>query len=335
MKKTGWILLMFVFLFAGSCGTADPASEKAINRRVQTVMDDKTITVTIDGKEVLSYYYAMHDVPEGVDPLYRRSGFIHPLWSPDGQVMTRIQPPDHYHHYGIWGPWTKTHIEGREVDFWNLVRGQGTVRFAGLENLLNESESGGFRVRQEHVDFTASQEGKVSIEEILEVRASPGQAEGRPAWIIDYTSRQTNVLDVPIELDQYRYGGGLGYRAPEEWTKDTCTVLTSEGKARNEADGQRARWCNVNGRFADGRQAGILLMSHPENHEHPEPIRVWPDNSVGGTGQLMIDICPIRLKNRAFKPGKTYTFQYRLVVYDGTITPQTAETLWDQYIQTK
>ncbi|WP_332910638.1 DUF6807 family protein [Algoriphagus boritolerans] len=26
------------------------------------------------------------------------------MTSPSGQVLSRIQPPDHYHHYGIWGP---------------------------------------------------------------------------------------------------------------------------------------------------------------------------------------------------------------------------------------
>ncbi|MDA3821597.1 MAG: PmoA family protein, partial [Bacteroidales bacterium] len=69
--------------------------------------------------------------PEGVDMKYKRSGYIHPLVSPGGEVLTRIQPPDHYHHYGIWNPWTKTHINGREIDYWNLGKGQGTVRHKG------------------------------------------------------------------------------------------------------------------------------------------------------------------------------------------------------------
>lgn len=35
---------------------------------------------------------------------YKKSGFLHPVWSPGGEILTRIQAPDHYHHYGIWGP---------------------------------------------------------------------------------------------------------------------------------------------------------------------------------------------------------------------------------------
>ena len=83
-------------------------------------------------RPVLDYQFETMYPPEGIDPLFKRSGFIHPLWSPEGQVLSRVQPPDHYHHYGIWGPWTKTHIKGREVDFWNLLRGHGTVQFSGF-----------------------------------------------------------------------------------------------------------------------------------------------------------------------------------------------------------
>jgi hypothetical protein len=95
------------------------------------------LSITSGDKPVLSYRYEMTFPPEGVNPLYKRSGFIHPLVSPGGEVLSRIQAPDHYHHYGIWGPWTLTHIDDREVDFWNLAKGEGTVRFAAF---LSETE---------------------------------------------------------------------------------------------------------------------------------------------------------------------------------------------------
>ena len=106
--------------------TAPPAGA------LTAAVDETTITLRHKNNPILSYYHAVHPVPEGVDPIFRRSGFIHPLYTPDGLVVTSIQPRDHYHHYGIWNPWTVTQIEGREVDFWNLAKGQGTVRFASL-----------------------------------------------------------------------------------------------------------------------------------------------------------------------------------------------------------
>lgn len=337
LQQNGWRVVSMCTVLGGllfvvsSCRATDSEHAKNIPPRVQVVKDDTSLTLKADEKNILSYYYALHEVPEGVDPIYRRSGFIHPLWSPAGHVLTRIQPPDHYHHYGIWNPWTLTHIEGRQVDFWNLSSGQGTVRFAGVESLVSGPDAGGFRVRQEYVDFTADKAGRVSIEEILDVRTWPDQAEGRPVWVVDYVTRQRNVLKSPIELDAYRYGGGLGFRATQQWTKENCTVLTSEGKTRLDADGTRARWCDVNGGFDDGQRAGIVFLDHPTNREHPEPMRVWPQDVNRKRGDMFFEFCPIRLTSWTFEPQKEYVLRYRMIVYDGTLTPETAETLWKKF----
>ena len=83
------------------------------------------------------------------------------------QVLTRIQAPDHYHHYGIWGPWTRTQIEGRQVDFWNLADGQGTVLF---KEFLAETQGdifSGFTALQEHIDFGATDQNKIAINDAL------------------------------------------------------------------------------------------------------------------------------------------------------------------------
>jgi len=300
---------------------------------VSARMDDQTITLCSEGNNILSYYHALHPVPEGVDPVYRRSAFIHPLYSPKGHVLTQIQPADHYHHYGIWNPWTKTHIEGKEVDFWNLNKKQGTVRFADLLSTASGSVFAGFKVLQEHVQFLPEGKERVAMNEVWNVRAFPAVVES-PVWIIDLTCTLYNNLAVPIELDQYRYGGGLGFRATEQWTKDNCSVLTSEGKKRAEADGTRARWCDINGGFNDTKQtSGILFLSHPANREHPEPMRVWPENSVGGKGEMFFEFCPIRHKDWVLQSGKEYVLKYRMIVYDGKLKPETMEALWQNYTE--
>ncbi|MBP8605192.1 MAG: PmoA family protein [Phycisphaerae bacterium] len=328
-----WIVVLAAAVVIGLAAVLGrtAAAETEKKTQVEAVQDETAITLQTGSKKILQYYYAVKDVPAGADALYRRSGFIHPLWSPAGRVLTAIQPRDHYHHYGIWAPWTLTHIEGREVDFWNLAKGQGTVRYAGLESLFAGRQEGGFRVRQEHVDFTADKAGRVSIAETLEVRARPDTVDGKPVWVVDYISRQKNVLDAAIVLDAYRYGGGLGFRATPQWTRENCTVLTSEGKTRADADGTRARWCDVSGGFDDGGRAGILFLSHPSNRQHPEPMRVWPPDANGGRGDMFFEFCPIRLEGWTLEPGKEYVLRYRLIVYDGTLSSQLAETLWKTY----
>jgi len=191
-----------------------------------------------------------------------------------GKLLSRVQPPDHYHHYGIWGPWTLTHIGDREVDFWSLNKGEGTVKFAGFLSETTGSVSSGLRVLQQHIDFGARGEDQIAMNEVLDVRVW-NSSQG--VWIIDYTTAINTPLKDGIMLDAYRYGGGIGYRATEKWTKENCTVLTSEGKTRADADGSTARWCIVEGESAvDEGRSGILFMSHPANRAHPEPMRVWP-----------------------------------------------------------
>ena len=71
---------------------------------VKASVIDGALIIHKGDQNLLQYYFKTVYPPQGIDTAFRRSGFIHPLWSPKGQVLTRIQPPDHYHHYGIWNP---------------------------------------------------------------------------------------------------------------------------------------------------------------------------------------------------------------------------------------
>jgi hypothetical protein len=292
--------------------------------------DEQSTTVEKKGKPVLSYNHSVIFPPEGVDMKYRRSAFIHPLWSPGGEVLTRIQPPDHYHHYGIWNPWTKTTINGREVDFWNLIKGEGTVKTAGYLDAVQGPVYAGFKVHHEHVFFSMGDREKVAINELWDVRVWESGTEG--ITVVDLTTTLNTPLENGIMLDAYRYGGGLGFRATENWHRDNCTVLTSEGKTREEADGTGARWSIVEGESSvpEGR-SGILFLSHPANRMHPEPMRVWPLNANGGRGDMFFEFCPIRHADWMLDRGQNYTLKYRMVLFDGLMKPEEAEKYWKSF----
>ncbi|GAB1450779.1 hypothetical protein MASR2M47_08350 [Draconibacterium sp.] len=297
--------------------------------KVTLKKDYKDMSLVMNGKSILSYRFAVTYPPDGIDPIFKRSGFIHPLYSPEGEVLTRIQAPDHYHHYGIWGPWTHTHIGDRQVDFWNLGDGQGTVKFAGF---LTEEEGAiysGFEALQHHIDFGAKGEDQIAMNEILDVRAW-NISEG--VWMVDYTTSINSPLKNGIMLDAYRYGGGIGFRATEKWHKDNCTVLTSDNKTRIDADGSFAKWCIVEGESAtkEGR-SGILFMSHPSNRMHPEPMRVWPLDANAGRGDMYFEFVPIRYEEWKLEPKQNYTLKYRMIIFDGKIEAKTAEMYWNSF----
>ena len=61
---------------------SDDAEE--VEETVHFTDNGKSLTLNIADKSVLSYRYAPKAAPEGVSDLYQRSGYIHPLWSPEG-----------------------------------------------------------------------------------------------------------------------------------------------------------------------------------------------------------------------------------------------------------
>lgn len=297
--------------------------------KVRLTKDNEDLSLVYKAKPILKYRFAETLPPKEADPLYKRSGYIHPVYSPSGMVMTNIQPKDHYHHYGIWGPWTKTHIDDRAIDFWNLKLGQGTVKFAGFLSEAEGAVFSGFKALQQHIDFGAIGEDAIAINEILDIRAWNIDEN---VWMVDYTTSINSPLKNGIMLDAYRYGGGIGWRATEKWHKDNCTVLTSEGKTRKDADGSNARWCLVEGEseVQDGR-SGILFLSHPSNRMHPEPMRVWPLDGNGGRGDMFFEFCPIRHTEWKIEPNKQYTLKYRMIIFDGELDAETANKYWNSF----
>jgi hypothetical protein len=281
---------------------------------------DLFLEVETRGRKILRYNHGSVASPEGTSEFYRRSGFIHPLWSPGGEVLTWMHPEDHLHHLGLWAPWTKTKFEGREVDFWNLGAGQGTVRFVSFKSKSNGSVFGEFIAVQEHVDLSAPGGEKRVLDEELGVRV---WNVGDKFWLVDYTTRQRCASSSPLYLLQYRYGG-LGFRATSEWKEANSDYLTSEGKTRKDGHGTRGRWCNIFGTTEKG-PSGILFMSHPENREHPEPMRIWPE------GYVFFNFCPIQKADWTLEPGNEYVLRYRLCIYDGQISAEKAEVFWQSF----
>ena len=300
-------------------------------QEVELKESEKGVDFYFGGKKVLTYQTVKEPVPQGVKEAFSKSGFIHPISSPSGQVLSRVQPKDHYHHYGIWGPWTRATISGREVDFWNLGDEKGRVDFS---HVLSKKVAGGaaeLNVRQNHIDLKAPESERLAIEEDLRIKLKPAD-KGR--YMVDYTTTIFTKIPGGILLDDYRYGGGIGFRATEVWGDDNSTILTSEGHDRKTADGTEAKWIIVKGKTDSSEgQSGILFLSHNTNKAHPEPLRVWPVGQYNGKGNVFIEFCPIRHESWELQPKKRYSLKYRMIVFDGDLTAEEAEAYWRAFVK--
>lgn len=310
-------------LEAGSESENDPQELSALKK-------DGNLVLGKGNTSLVGYRYEMHYPPKGIDSVFKKSGYIHPIITPKGDTLTRINPPDHWHHYGVWGPWTHTRIDTARVDFWNLVEGQGTVLFKEFNSISMGEVSSGFSAAQEHIDFKTLPTPQVALNEDLQVKLWNLDRDDR--YMLDYTSTFTTPLEKGILFEAYRYGGGLGMRFTERWHKDNCKVLTSEGKDRLTADGTNAKWAIVSGESGDGNGTnGILFMSYPKNRMHPEPMRVWPIDGNGGRGDMFFEFCPIRHEEWQIQPNKEYELKYRMVVFEGELTREEAEAYWQAF----
>jgi hypothetical protein len=292
---------------------------------VRAKQNNKILLIEKDDTKVLSYNHAIVPPPAGQSELFNRSGFIHPLWSPTGSVLTNIHPKDHYHHVGIWMPWTRTEFEGKGVDFWNLKAGEGTVRFKRFLSTTSGPVYGGFQAEQEHVALKTDEGEKIVLKEVWDVRVYNVGGPGEDYWLWDFVSAQRCVADSPLHLAKYRYGG-FGYRAAAEWKGDKAAYLTSQGRTRKDGHATRARWCDTAG-VSDGQWKGVTHFSHPDNFRHPEPMRIWP----GFEQEVFFNWAPVQFDEFDMEPGKDWVFRYRLYVHEGKIDVARTEELWNDY----
>jgi hypothetical protein len=280
----------------------------------------KALVLKKDGRPVLQYNYAHLDPPPGVDPAYGRTGgYIHPAWSPAGNVLTHIQPRDHYHHFGIWNPWTHVVYDGKLYDLWNIGDKKGTVRARKVEEIYKGAVFSGFTALLDHYIFNAGTE-EVIMNEYWKVKT--WNIPGGFLWDFESHLHPSSLL----LLEAYRYAG-FGWRGTPEWTKENCEMLTSEGKTRPEIDGTNARWIYVTGDTRTGR-SGLLFMGHPENYNFPEPLRIWDQNANGGRGDAFINFAPTKNKNWELRPGQHYLLKYRVLTFEGDMTKERANRLW-------
>src|SRR5688572_5463166 len=72
----------------------------------------------VGGRNVFTFLTTPASVPsKEIKPVFLRGGYIHPVLTPSGRIVTDDYPSDHYHHHGIWFAWTKTDFEGAHPDF--------------------------------------------------------------------------------------------------------------------------------------------------------------------------------------------------------------------------
>ncbi len=279
------------------------------------------LRLALGGAALFDYQMDKEALPRpDIAPEYKRAGYLHPIYTASGVVVSDDYPKQHVHHHGIWTPWTKTRFQGRSPDFWNMGAKTGTVEFVALDRTWEGPVHGGFAARHRFVDLSAPQP-VTALHETWEVTAYrvPGAVR-----VFDLVLTQTCATDDPLILPTYQYGG-FGFRGRGEWYgASNAFFLTSEGETdRVKANAQRMRWVHLWGRLESG-PAGLAVLGHPENFRAPQPVRVHPREPY-------VSFIPSQLGDWQIDPGRPYVARYRFVAADGPPDRARLDALWHGY----
>jgi hypothetical protein len=300
----------------------EPSLKETLPERVVAARDISRVRVTVDGRPALTYVGEPLRLPAGVEDVYERGGYLHPVMTPSGRRVTEDYPPNHKHHHGIWAAWTRTTFAGRAPDFWNMGDRTGTVEFERLGRAWSGPLTAGFEARHRYMDLLAPTPTTAVLED-WRVIAYAWPTSARPAHVFDLEITQTVTGTVPLELPTYRYGG-VGMRGRHEWDgKDRTFFLTSTGRGRLPGHGTRATWVHMSG-DVEGQRAGIAMLSHPDNVRSPQPMRIHPT-------EPFFNFAPQQAGPMAIRPGEGLTLRYRFVVMDGPPDAAWLDAMWQAY----
>ncbi len=286
---------------------------------VEARKGDDHVEVAV-GPAVLFRYQMQGKLPPGVGQNFLRGGYVHPMYTPTGVLVTDDYPGDHRHHHGIWSAWAHTTFAGRTIDFWNMGGGSAKVDFDALIGTWNGPVHGGLKTKQVHVSLAGGQR-QTALNETWVLTAYRTHEGAAPYTLFDLDSTQEAASATPVMLDQYIYGG-LGLRGHRQWASG-AQFLTSEGRTRANGDGSNARWTHMGG-MVDGKPAGYAVLCHPDNFRAPQPVRLNPSDPF-------YSIAPVRPSGFTIMQGKPYISRYRVVVSDGAADKALLDRLWNDY----
>lgn len=313
--------------------TASAQSSDQTSGKLQISEVESAIEIRFAGKPILTYNKISPPLPDGIAAIYQRSGFLHPVASPSGRVVTGAFAADHPHQNGIFTAWVMTKWNDRPIDFWNLGKGVGRVSHQQVVQSFAEPGKIGFVVELVH---TAEEKPVV---EILRERWKVTAWETDGSYHkFDLETTQTALTDSPLTIEKYHYGG-VGYRGPVEWLSDKEAAsadadpgiakrqpfqfINDRGSDRIEGNEEHARWVSATGQI-DGRMVSVTVLCHESNFRSPQAARLHPTKPYFAYSPCLDGTFTIDRQNE-------YRATFRYLVTDAAPDEQWIKGQWDQW----
>jgi hypothetical protein len=284
------------------------------------------LLLSVAQKPVLTYQHATKEPPEGIESVFRRSGFIHPVFTPSGGIVTDDFPPDHPHQHGIFFAWVNTTIAGRDVNFWDPKAQTGHIRHSAIKELCEGDVFAQFRVELIHSDITNPEQSRPVINETWTVRAFNLDR----VFVVDFESVQTSVAD-SCTINAHNYGG-MAFRGLRSWFEDqSFALVTSEGQDQQTGNESRPKWVRMSGPVPseagqDDELGTLMALGHPNNFRASQPVRLHPDKPY-------FCFAPMIAGPFTIAKEKPFVSRYRFLIFDGEVDSEFEQRVWNDYAE--
>ncbi len=249
------------------------------------------------GHPVFVYNHGMI-LRDGVEEKFRRSSYIHPVYAPDGTVLTDDFPKDHLHHRGICWSWPDVRFLGHTYDVWAVD--EMHQRFVSWKKRETSPDAAVLSV--ENGWFVGDRK---AVRELVEITVHP-TVDNKRSFDIDLSFE---AVDEPVQITgrEKKGYGGFGVRfAPR-----TDTVIRTEaGVEREDTDMVPHPWAELEATFGQKR-AGMRIEDAPDNPGEG-PVG-WCLRHYGYLAANYPGLATITLK-----PGQPLKLRYRVTVFSAT-----------------
>jgi hypothetical protein len=261
------------------------------------------IELSDNGKPVYVYNFGM-TLAQGFPESMRRAAYLHPVYAPDGTVLSDDFNPNHAHHRGVFWAWPEITVNGKKDDIWT-VKGfhEKFVRWDA-----RETKGDAARLAVENGWYDGE---KKFVRENVEIVAHSAEGNRR---VLDFTLRFEAVSD-PVTIvgtpDQKKGFGGFAFRFATPDGGGSKTIITTD-QGVSEKDGVMSRhpWAQISGVYK-GKPAGARIEDDRSNPGYPK------------NGWLMRhELCALNvsypgLDPIVLAPGKPLTLKYRVILFAG------------------
>lgn len=254
---------------------------------------------------------------------HRRKPHVHPLATPAGVPLTRVEPPDHPWQRGLW--FVVKHVDGD--NFWEEhdPAGWGVQRHEGPPAVVADGTGGGTVTGD--LAWIRPDRTTVAVREHRVLRHVP---LGDDAYAVDWDVTLTTPRDTVLDRTPFNglWGGysGLAFRGRDGWR---TRLLLDDGVERDRVTPQASRWCDLSG-TVDGRAAGVCVLDHPDNSAHPVPFYASTRAGEGYGDGWANTLYPAFLWHgaRRLPAGEALRLRYRVTVHDGAWGADRCAAAW-------